>query len=124
MLGLFEPWEAGRPPKAPRPKATSRPAGSQPGRMHPRPQLRATRHSAEASLASNKAGVGMGNQIDRNGKNAIVAGGAQGIGRAIVERFLQSGAAAAIWDRDATLAEKTAAELKGEGRGGGGAVGV
>jgi 3-oxoacyl-[acyl-carrier protein] reductase len=58
----------------------------------------------------------MANQIDLNGKNAIVTGGAQGIGRAIVERFLQSGAAAAIWDRDATLAEKTAAELKGKGR--------
>ena len=58
----------------------------------------------------------MANKIDLNGKNAIVTGGAQGIGRAIVERFLQSGAAAAIWDRDAKLAEKTAAELKGKGR--------
>ncbi len=40
-----------------------------------------------------------------------VTGGAQGIGRAIVERFLDSGAAVAIWDRDIELAKKTAAEL-------------
>jgi 2-dehydro-3-deoxy-L-rhamnonate dehydrogenase (NAD+) len=58
----------------------------------------------------------MANKIDLNGKNAVVTGGAQGIGRAIVERFLQSGAAAAIWDRDAQLAEKTAAELQSKGR--------
>ena len=50
----------------------------------------------------------MSNKIDLAGKNAVVTGGAQGIGRAIVERFLDSGAAVAIWDRDKALAEKTA----------------
>src|SRR5581483_3554192 len=34
----------------------------------------------------------MTNKIDLGGKNAVVTGGAQGIGRAIVERFLASGA--------------------------------
>jgi 2-dehydro-3-deoxy-L-rhamnonate dehydrogenase (NAD+) len=58
----------------------------------------------------------MANQIDLAGKFAAVTGGAQGIGRAIVERFLASGAAVAIWDRDLALAEKTAAELKPRGR--------
>jgi 2-dehydro-3-deoxy-L-rhamnonate dehydrogenase (NAD+) len=57
----------------------------------------------------------MANKIDLNGKNAVVTGGAQGIGRAIVERMLESGAACAIWDRDQALAGQTAAELKGRG---------
>ncbi len=55
-------------------------------------------------------------KIDLSGKNAVVTGGAQGIGRAVVERFLDSGAAVAIWDRDSKLAEKTAADLKDRGR--------
>jgi NAD(P)-dependent dehydrogenase (short-subunit alcohol dehydrogenase family) len=58
----------------------------------------------------------MSNKIDLSGKNAVVTGGAQGIGRAVVERFLESGAAVAIWDMDAKLAEKTASELKSRGR--------
>src|SRR5947207_1662460 len=35
---------------------------------------------------------------------------------AIVERFLESGAAVAIWDRDVALAEKTAVAVKNRGR--------
>jgi NAD(P)-dependent dehydrogenase (short-subunit alcohol dehydrogenase family) len=58
----------------------------------------------------------MSNKIDLSGKNAVVTGGAQGIGRAVVERFLDSGAAVAIWDMDTKLAEKTASELKSRGR--------
>jgi 3-oxoacyl-[acyl-carrier protein] reductase len=58
----------------------------------------------------------MSNTIDLGGRFAVVTGGAQGIGRAIVERFLVSGAAVAIWDRDPDLAKKTAAELSGSGR--------
>jgi 3-oxoacyl-[acyl-carrier protein] reductase len=58
----------------------------------------------------------MSNKIDLSGRFAVVTGGAQGIGRAIVERFLSSGAAVAIWDSDKALADKTAAALKGQGR--------
>jgi NAD(P)-dependent dehydrogenase (short-subunit alcohol dehydrogenase family) len=58
----------------------------------------------------------MSNNIDLSGRFAVVTGGAQGIGRAIVERFLDSGAAVAIWDRDRALAEKTAGELKARNR--------
>jgi 3-oxoacyl-[acyl-carrier protein] reductase len=58
----------------------------------------------------------MSNRIDLNGRMAVVTGGAQGIGRAIVERFLASGATVAIWDRDLALAQKTAGELKASGR--------
>jgi 3-oxoacyl-[acyl-carrier protein] reductase len=56
------------------------------------------------------------NKIDLNGKFAVVTGGAQGIGRAIVERFLDSGAAVAIWDRDIALAQKTVKELANRGK--------
>ena len=58
----------------------------------------------------------MPNAIDLSGRKAVVTGGAQGIGRAIVERFLESGAAVAIWDRDQPLAQKTADALKDKGR--------
>jgi 2-dehydro-3-deoxy-L-rhamnonate dehydrogenase (NAD+) len=49
------------------------------------------------------------NQIDLNGHVAIVTGGAQGIGQAIVERFAASGATVEIWDLDGELAAETAA---------------
>jgi 3-oxoacyl-[acyl-carrier protein] reductase len=58
----------------------------------------------------------MANTIDLNGRIAVVTGGAQGIGRAIVERLLESGAAVAIWDRDAALAEQAADDLRGLGK--------
>jgi 3-oxoacyl-[acyl-carrier protein] reductase len=58
----------------------------------------------------------MSNAIDLSGRNAVVTGGAQGIGRAIAERFLESGAAVAIWDRDLARAQKTARELANRGR--------
>jgi 3-oxoacyl-[acyl-carrier protein] reductase len=51
------------------------------------------------------------NQIDLNGHVAIVTGGAQGIGQAVVERFAASGATVEIWDIDGDLAEETAAEI-------------
>jgi 2-dehydro-3-deoxy-L-rhamnonate dehydrogenase (NAD+) len=57
----------------------------------------------------------MGNQIDLNGRVAAVTGGAQGIGRAIVERLLASRATVAVWDRDLELASQTCAELSGSG---------
>ncbi|HEY7459010.1 MAG TPA: SDR family NAD(P)-dependent oxidoreductase [Xanthobacteraceae bacterium] len=58
----------------------------------------------------------MANRIDLAGRTAVVTGGAQGIGRAIVERLLLSAASVAIWDRDQAIAERTAAELTGQGR--------
>ncbi len=41
------------------------------------------------------------NRIDLDGRRAVVTGGAQGIGRAIAERLLASGASVTLWDRDA-----------------------
>ncbi|HEX6958950.1 MAG TPA: SDR family NAD(P)-dependent oxidoreductase [Ferrovibrio sp.] len=56
------------------------------------------------------------NHIDLRGRHGVVTGGAQGIGKAVVERLLRSGAAVAIWDRDAALAEAAARELGSLGR--------
>jgi 2-dehydro-3-deoxy-L-rhamnonate dehydrogenase (NAD+) len=53
----------------------------------------------------------MANAIDLKGRIAVVTGGAQGIGRAITERFIASGAKVAIWDLDKALAEKTVNDL-------------
>ncbi len=53
----------------------------------------------------------MANSIDLASRIAVVTGGAQGIGRAVTERFLASGAKVAIWDHDIALAEQTAAAL-------------
>ena len=40
------------------------------------------------------------NKIDLNGRKAIITGGARGIGYAITERLLGSGASCSLWDRD------------------------
>jgi 3-oxoacyl-[acyl-carrier protein] reductase len=53
----------------------------------------------------------MANDIDLEGRVAVVTGGAQGIGRAITERFLKSGARIAVWDADVALARRTAVAL-------------
>ena len=54
------------------------------------------------------------NQIDLNGHVAVVTGGAQGIGQAIVERFAASGATVEIWDLDLDLAQETAEATGGK----------
>jgi 3-oxoacyl-[acyl-carrier protein] reductase len=55
------------------------------------------------------------NQIDLKGRRAVITGGAQGIGRAVAERFLQDGATVTLWDADADLGPKTVAELSSQG---------
>ena len=53
------------------------------------------------------------NQIDLKQRSAIVTGGAQGIGLAIVKRMLASGASVRIWDRDQKLLQQTLSGLSG-----------
>jgi 2-dehydro-3-deoxy-L-rhamnonate dehydrogenase (NAD+) len=53
----------------------------------------------------------MANDIDLQGRIAVVTGGAQGFGKAITECFLKSGAKVAIWDQDIALARKTVQAL-------------
>jgi len=56
------------------------------------------------------------NQIDLQGKNAVVTGGARGIGLAIAQRLLASGAACSLWDRDAEALTTAVAALAGQGK--------
>src|SRR5882762_37475 len=56
------------------------------------------------------------NRIDLNGRKAIVTGGARGIGYAIVERLLASGASCSLWDRDAARLEQAAESLSAANR--------
>lgn len=49
------------------------------------------------------------NSYDLNDQVAIVTGGAQGIGLAVAERMLDSGASVSIWDRDQTALDALAA---------------
>jgi 3-oxoacyl-[acyl-carrier protein] reductase len=51
-----------------------------------------------------------------NGKIAVITGSARGIGYAIAERLLQSGATCSLWDLDATAVMTAAKELSDKGR--------
>jgi len=53
------------------------------------------------------------NEIDLNGRIAVITGGARGIGFAVAERFRRSGAKLAVWDVDGAEAEAAARRLEG-----------
>ncbi|HEX4234278.1 MAG TPA: SDR family NAD(P)-dependent oxidoreductase [Caldimonas sp.] len=56
------------------------------------------------------------NRIDLAGRVAVVTGGAQGIGYAIAERMLASGAAVSLWDLDAGKLGEAKASLGHAGK--------
>ena len=56
------------------------------------------------------------NQIDLAGRVAVVTGGAQGIGYAIAERMLASGASVVLWDADAGKLAEAKASLGHAGK--------
>jgi 2-dehydro-3-deoxy-L-rhamnonate dehydrogenase (NAD+) len=55
------------------------------------------------------------NQIDLKGRVAVITGGAQGIGFAIAQRYLASGARVVIWDMDQTKLNSAVSELSSLG---------
>jgi len=52
------------------------------------------------------------NQLDLNGRSAVVTGGARGIGYAVAERLLRSGARVSLWDVDAAALEHARVQLE------------
>ena len=52
------------------------------------------------------------NQIDLNGRHAVVTGGAQGIGLSVTTRLLESGASVSIWDHDRAILEMSLRKLE------------
>ena len=53
------------------------------------------------------------NKIDLDGRVAVVTGGARGIGLAVAQRAVASGATVVLWDRDAARLDQTVAILPG-----------
>jgi 3-oxoacyl-[acyl-carrier protein] reductase len=51
------------------------------------------------------------NQLDFNGRTAVITGGAMGIGLAIAQRLVASGGRVSLWDRDNDALEKAKALL-------------
>lgn len=51
------------------------------------------------------------NQLDFQGRHAVVTGGAAGLGYAIAERLIQSGGSVTLWDRDGAAARRAASAL-------------
>jgi 2-dehydro-3-deoxy-L-rhamnonate dehydrogenase (NAD+) len=56
------------------------------------------------------------NQLDLKGRVAVITGGAQGIGHAVAERLLDSGAAVALWDINAERLAEARAVLSAHGQ--------
>src|SRR5262245_10929189 len=55
------------------------------------------------------------NRIDLHGQFAIITGGARGIGFAIADRLMESGASCCLWDRDEGRLEQAARALATKG---------
>jgi NAD(P)-dependent dehydrogenase (short-subunit alcohol dehydrogenase family) len=57
------------------------------------------------------------NQLDMHGRHAVITGGAAGLGLAIAQRMIASGASVTLWDRDPKALESACKSLGGQARG-------
>jgi len=57
------------------------------------------------------------NQLDMKGRHAVITGGATGLGYAIAQRMLASGASVTLWDRDTQALTKACAALGPQAQG-------
>ncbi len=53
------------------------------------------------------------NRLDFESRTAVITGGAAGIGYAVAQRLIASGARVALWDRDAAALDAAKASLGG-----------
>jgi len=58
----------------------------------------------------------MMNQLDLNNRAVVITGGARGLGYAVAQRALRSGASVALWDIDAERLERSRGELSALGK--------
>jgi NAD(P)-dependent dehydrogenase (short-subunit alcohol dehydrogenase family) len=56
------------------------------------------------------------NQIDLQGRHAVITGGAQGIGLSVAIRLLASGASVTLWDRDKGALDSAVASITDKGK--------
>jgi 2-dehydro-3-deoxy-L-rhamnonate dehydrogenase (NAD+) len=56
------------------------------------------------------------NQLDLNGRHAVITGGATGLGFAIAQRVLASGGSVTLWDRDDKALARACSELGAHAR--------
>ena len=76
-------------------------------RHHPPVHRRLPRRPGRSAIAQGPRQGTLMNRIDLEGRVAVVTGGAQGIGYAIAERMLASGASVSLWDADAGQARRS-----------------
>src|SRR5262249_12153612 len=74
------------------------------------------RSTGKHPAATSRSASSPMNSIDLANRNAIVTGGARGIGFAIATRLLQSGASVSLWDVDSTALDDAAEKLRPLGR--------
>lgn len=55
------------------------------------------------------------NQLDMQGRHTVITGGAAGLGLAIAQRMIASGASVTLWDRDARAIEVACKQLGAQG---------
>ena len=96
-------------------RGPARPAGRHRFRRHHPPVHRRLPRSARRRAGAEGTARSAMNRIDLDGRVAVVTGGAQGIGYAIAERMLASGARVSLWDIDARAARRGEGPLGARG---------